>query len=496
MAHEDNRGATISQALSGRILMVSNRLPVALEHDNEGAWRAEPASGGLVAALDPVMHQHGGVWVGWPGVAETNVDSLHDALDEIQGNTADYSLDAVPLSETEVEEFYEGFANQIIWPICHNRLSACHFEPDYWRTYQTVNGRFARHVRDRAATDDFIWVHDYHLMNVAADLRALGVNNRIGFFLHIPFPTVDILENLPWWREVLHSLLAFDFVGLQTISDRDNFIACVEALSGRVGKKGDRECIKLDIHDQALPTRSRNISVGALAISIDYAAVTRAASTDDAEAVLHTYRQSWPDRQMALGVDRLDYTKGLPHKLEAFRNAIERYPELQTRLSLHQHVIPSREQVPQYAEQKEEIERLVGEINGEFTTPGWVPIHYMFHRLNPAELMAYYRAADIALVTPLKDGMNLVAKEFCAAQMEEAGVLVLSEFAGAADELGDGALLVNPNDVEAMADRIIEAYRMDEAERARRMRPMRAHIRDNDAFDWVNRFLEAADVNS
>ncbi len=474
--------------------MVSNRLPVSLKRNENGAWRAEPASGGLIAALNPVMRERGGVWIGWPGVAESNTETLQEALDEAYRTNVDYRLDPVALSETEIQEFYEGFSNQIIWPLFHNQLYACNFDPAFWRTYQTVNQRFAERVCDAAEAEDFIWIHDYHLINVAAGLHELGVDNRIGFFLHIPFPTVDIFINLPWWRDMLYSLLAYDFIGLQTKSDRDNFIACIGAMFDSVVQTQSSDCISLTIEDDTLPERLRYVGVGALAISIDYPEVTKAAGGEDAESFKRTYRKMWSARQIVLGVDRLDYTKGLPRKFEAFRNALQRYPELRSNISLDQHVIPSREQVPQYAEQKMEIERLVGEINGELTEPGWVPIHYIFHRMTPAELMAYYRVADIALITPLKDGMNLVAKEYCAAKVDETGVLILSEFAGVADEFGSNALLVNPNDIEAMADRIVEAYRMTEDERSRRMRPMRKQVRDNDAFKWVDRFLAAADA--
>lgn len=479
-----------------RLIMVSNRLPLLLERSADANWQTHRAAGGLVAALDPVMRRRGGVWVGWPGVADETTETLQAVLDAQHNAGADYRLEAVSLSGDEIAGFYEGFSNEVIWPLFHNRLTSCHFDPQYWQTYQNVNQRFAERVAELARPDDFVWIHDYHLVNVADRLRALDVNSRSGFFQHIPFPPPDIFCYLPWWREIVRALLSYDFIGLQTAIDRRHFVAVLETLFKEVETHDHDQAVDIEINDAGLRSCQRRLRIANLPISIDYDHIVDVAGSRESLAFVDEYREHWADQTVVLGVDRLDYTKGLPEKLEAFREVLRRYPELCGKIVLQQHVIPSRQQVPQYAEQKEYIERLVGEINGEFTEPGWVPIHYVFEGMSPAELMAHYQTADIALVTPLKDGMNLVAKEYCAAQRDGHGVLVLSEFAGAAAELGEHALLVNPYDVIATAQTIHQACRMPDSERRARMQALREIVSAHTAFDWVEEFLRAAGAGS
>ncbi len=441
------------------------------------------------------MRQRGGVWVGWPGVADETTETLRDVLDRQYNATSDYRLEPVALTGDDIADFYEGFSNEVIWPLFHNRFTVCRFEPDYWQAYQRVNREFAHRISEVAHTGDFVWVHDYHLVNVADELRALGVDNRASFFQHIPFPTADIFCNLPWWREIVHALLSYDFIGLQTVADRTNFLDVLTMMFDRVETEAGDRGIDISIGDEGLVRHQQQLRIGTLPISIDYDHIAEVAASEESVACVERFREGWGDRTVVVGVDRLDYTKGLPEKFEAFRELLTRYPELRSHITLQQHVVPSRQQVPQYIEQKEEIERLVGEINGEFTQPGWVPIHYIFHRMDQPELMAHYQVADIALVTPLKDGMNLVAKEFCAAKRDGNGVLILSEFAGSAAELGEHALLVNPHDVVSTAERIHDACRMPVEERRQRMQAMREIISAHNAFDWVEEFLRAAGAN-
>ncbi|MGB7754873.1 MAG: trehalose-6-phosphate synthase [Salinisphaera sp.] len=495
MASQDSESNEVSQVGGRRLIMVSNRLPVSLERLDDDQWRTHPAAGGLVSALDPVMRQRGGVWVGWPGVADETTETLRDVLDRQYNATSDYRLEPVALTGDDIADFYEGFSNEVIWPLFHNRFTVCRFEPDYWQAYQRVNREFAHRISEVAHTGDFVWVHDYHLVNVADELRALGVDNRASFFQHIPFPTADIFCNLPWWREIVHALLSYDFIGLQTVADRTNFLDVLTMMFDRVETEAGDRGIDISIGDEGLVRHQQQLRIGTLPISIDYDHIAEVAASEESVACVERFREGWGDRTVVVGVDRLDYTKGLPEKFEAFRELLTRYPELRSHITLQQHVVPSRQQVPQYIEQKEEIERLVGEINGEFTQPGWVPIHYIFHRMDQPELMAHYQVADIALVTPLKDGMNLVAKEFCAAKRDGNGVLILSEFAGSAAELGEHALLVNPHDVVSTAERIHDACRMPVEERRQRMQAMREIISAHNAFDWVEEFLRAAGAN-
>ncbi len=469
-------------ASHSRLLVVSNRLPFVLRQEADGTWQLNPGAGGLVTALLPVLRARGGVWIGWPGgVAEQS--SLDAALANRRA-TSTYDLQPVALEPDEVDKFYNGFSNEIIWPLFHDLQSLCNFDPGYWQVYRNVNQRYAAVISETRKPDDVIWVHDYHLMHVAEELRGRGIKNRMAFFLHIPFPPLDIFAKLPWRDSVLHALLSYDVVGFQTARDRRNFIQCIRGLARDV-------VIERSGTSHIVRAAGRSIRVGSFPISIDYNEFVTLAESADVTAQAAELRKSLHDRQLILGIDRLDYTKGIPQRLEAFRNALQRYPELRGHVTLIQVVVPSREQIQQYADLKAAIERLVGEINGEFTRPGeWVPIHYVFRSLDRSGLAAYYRAAEIALVTPLKDGMNLVAKEYCACSLEEDCVLILSEFAGAAAQMKNDAMLVNPNDVEGVADAIHAAFEMPMQERRRRMRRLRKSIRSRDVYFWVESFLK------
>jgi len=466
------------------MIVVSNRLPFVLEYNGEDELHVRPGTGGLVTALLPVLQHRGGTWVGWAGISE-KPETVATALDAASKD-AGYNLRAVPLSTEEVEKFYQGFSNEIIWPLFHDLQLLCRFDPSYWRTYTEVNRRYAQIVARNSRENDFIWVHDYHLIHVASELRQLNVHARLAFFLHIPFPPLDIFVKLPWRFQLLRALFEYDTVGFQTLRDRRNFIQCARTLLKDVSVQGKGQVVTLQHGD-------RSLRVGSFPISIDYNTFMKRAAAPEVAKIAGEMRARHPNRQLILGVDRLDYTKGIPERLEAFRDALLRYPELLEQVTLLQVVVPSREDIPQYAELKTRIERLVGEINGQFTRPGgWVPIHYVFRNLKRVELLAFYRAAEIALVTPLKDGMNLVAKEFCACSIEEDSVLILSEFAGAAAQLQGGALLVNPYDREGVADAIYKAFSLSAADRQWRMRRMRRSIREHDIFWWVDSFLNAA----
>jgi trehalose 6-phosphate synthase len=451
-----------------RLVVVSNRLPFSFRRDARGRWRAEPGSGGLVTALLPVLRDRGGTWIGWPGAVGASGE-FAPAL-AAAGRDAGYRLAGVSLDQADVQGFYHGFSNEVIWPLFHDLPSLCNFDPAYWEAYCRVNRKYAK-AADRAAPGDFVWVHDYHLMNLAAEMRRRGSRARIGFFLHIPFPHPDVFLKLPWRREVLEGLLRYDIIGLQTERDRRNFAACAHAL-------------RLEVP----PGR-----VGHFPISIDHNAFVRAAGAETVAAKARELHRLLPKRKLVLGVDRLDYTKGITLRLRAFQDLLERHPEMRGRVSLIQVVVPSREDIPQYHRMKAEVEQLVGRINGAFARPGgWVPVWYEYRSLSRQELLAYYRAADIALITPLKDGMNLVAKEYCVCSIEEDCVLILSEFAGAAEQLGRDALLVNPYDIRGVAEAIRTAYAMPQASRVARMRALRRSIRRHDVFWWVDSFLRAA----
>jgi len=465
-----------------RLVVVSNRLPIVFTRDADGEWLIKRGSGGLVTALAPVLRDRGGLWIGWSGkVGRTDFSEPSDFGIKLIG----YNLKQVVLKEEDINKYYYGFSNEIIWPLFHDLLPLCDFNPEFWNVYQRVNTKFARVITRNIEKDDYIWVHDYHLMLIARELRKMGIKNRIGFFLHIPFPQLDIFLKLPWRFQILRSLLEYDLIGFQTVRDRSNFIQCVRALirNSRVFGRGQVSTISLP---------DREIRVGNFPISIDYRAFAKQAASKEVAEEAWYIHENLPNRKIILGIDRLDYTKGICLRLKAFRNALERYPELRGKVTLVQVVVPSRENIHEYIDIKMKIERLVGEINGQFTQSGWMPIYYLHRSLTRRELLAYYRTAEIALITPLKDGMNLVSKEYCACSLDENSVLILSEFAGAAPQFYRGAILVNPYDMEAVADAIYQASIMSKEERRSRMRKLRRTIQKYNIFWWVDSFLNAA----
>ena len=466
-----------------RLVVVSNRLPFILTRE-QGRWSLRPGAGGLISALAPVLRNRGGMWIGWPGSAQGEIPDIDQLLSTATTNSG-YTLKPVALNAEEKEKFYHGFSNEIIWPLFHDLQSHCNFDASYWHVYEDVNRKFADVIARNHKPEDFVWVHDYHLINVARELRQLGLRAQTGFFLHIPFPPLDIFLKLPWRFQMLHALLEYDLIGFQTLRDRRNFIQCIRTLIPDATLNGKGQVI-------AAHVGGREVRIGAFPIGIDYNEFAKKAASDDVQERVVRLRQDLRNRQIILGVDRLDYTKGISNRIEAFRNLLQRHPELHHKVTLIQVVVPSREDIPRYHALKNEIERMVGEINGQFTQSGWVPVHYIYRSLTRNELLAYYNAASIGLVTPLKDGMNLVAKEFCAASVEENSVLILSEFAGAAAQLQKGALLVNPYNTEEAADALYQAFNMPESERRTRMRKLRRAIREYDIFWWVDSFLRAA----
>ena len=443
-----------------RVLVVSDRLPMA----------GDQAEGGLISALAPVLRERRGVWIGWPGVAEEDMADPRVLAGAIQAGGS--SLRPVSLCARDVRGAYDGFGGGIVWPLFHEQPLECRFDPAAWQAYRRVNRKFA-HAAARALSrngGDLLWAHNHLLMNVAAELRTLRVPCRSAFFLHLPFPAPDLFLRLPWRERLLRGLLAYDQLGFQTQRDLRNFLDCARALG----------------------TPVERIRAGVFPIGVDFHGVAARAATPEIESAAARLREQHGGRTLILGIDRLDRSKGIPEKLRAFAELLARRPELHGRVSLIQVLVPSREDLPRYRELGHEIARQVGEIDGRFSRPGWIPVHFLQHALAPDELLAHYRAADVALITPLREGMSLVAKEYCAARVDEQGVLVLSEFAGAASQLAPGALLVNPHDATATARTLHRALRMAEADRGRRMRSLREEVRRRDIFWWAESFLARA----
>lgn len=471
-------------ATSGRLVIVSNRLPIAATR-TAGRWRLTPGSGGLVTALAPVLRDRGGLWIGWPGSVAPPDGDLEVRLKRATRDTG-YELVPVFLDEREKSLYYEGFANEILWPLFHDLPSRCRFQTEAWQVYEEVNARFAAATRKHLLDGDFVWVHDYHLLQVAAHLRRAGLRQRAAFFLHIPFPPLDIFLKLPRRHQVLADILAYDLVGFQVARDLRNFTQCLRALyrnEALIARRGGMVNVSF---------RGREIQLGAFPIGIDCAAFESGAEDGSVARRARFIRDQFPGQRLVLGVDRLDYTKGLLEKLRAFRETLRRWPELQGGVSLVQVIVPSRHDIVQYSDLKKDVNRLIGDINGEFTRPGWVPVHHLYRSLDRGELLAYYRAADIMLVTPLKDGMNLVAKEFIVANGDGSGALILSEFAGATCQLHRWVLAVNPHDAQNTAEAIHTAVNLPGEDRRRRLAALQRAVRRHDVFWWVDTFLKAA----
>jgi len=463
-----------------RLIIVSNRLPMTFEIAADGV-ELKPSAGGLIAALGPIVKESGAAWVGATG---TSFDAaIEDVLAELANQQC---LIPVYLTDQETQNFYNGFANEILWPLFHDLQSRCNFQPQYWHCYRDVNEKFALAADSIASDNDVVWVHDYHLMLLAEAFREVSIATpRMAYFHHIPFPALNIFQKLPWRAQILRALLQFDLVLFQTAADAANFVECVMS------------CLKDEAHVEALRDyhlltyADRDTVATSLPISIDFESLTHDAADPAVSRLAETLKGQAAGNRLVLGLDRLDYTKGVGYRLQAYQHLLRTSPEFHGKVSFWQITIPSRESIPQYKRLKEELETLVTAINDEFGTRDWTPVTYMYRHLARTELLACYCAAEVAMVTPVKDGMNLVAKEYCAARNDNGGVLILSEFAGSASELGDGALLVNPYDVEGMAFALRQAFAMPAADRAMRMVRMRSRIRVCNVYDWYANFRAA-----
>ena len=455
------------------LVVVANRLPVDEVSLREGVrqWRRSP--GGLVSALTAIVSGGNTTWVGWAGSVGP-APSLPD-LDGV-------AMRAVALSAEEHENYYEGFANQTLWPLYHDAVEQPVFHRRWWEAYQRVNRRFAVAAAEAAPPGSCVWIQDYHLQLVPAMLRELRPDLRIGFFMHIPFPPPELFKQIPRRAELLRGLLGADLVGFQTAGGARNFIRITERL---LGLRTRRQEVEVD---------GRVVRVGGFPISIDVSEMERLARAPEVRQRAAQIRTDLgnPDRIM-LGVDRLDYTKGIEHRLKAFRELLADGRVKVPHTVLVQVAVPSRERVEHYKLLRDKVEREVGGLNGEYGRLGVPAVHYLFSSFDRAELAAMYLAADVMVVTPLRDGMNLVAKEYVATRVDHAGALVLSEFAGAAHELRH-ADLVNPHDLDGLKDAMVRALEADPSDTGRRMRTMRRYLRTHDVTAWARSYLTALEL--
>jgi trehalose 6-phosphate synthase len=458
------------QSFNADLVIVANRLPVdrVVGADGSVTWRRSP--GGLVSALEPVMRKNDGAWIGWPGNTGADMEPfVENGL----------SLIPVAMSPREEEEFYEGFSNATLWPLYHDLVAKPEFHREWWDCYVDINQRFAEAAAEVANQDGMVWVQDYQLQLVPALLRELRPDLRIGFYLHIPFPPGELFSQLPWRRQVLEGLLGADLVGFQLQGAAQNFIRLVRQ---RVGHKTHRDSVYLP--------DGRMVTAKAYPISIDTAGFEEMARSEQVQQRSEQIRDDLGNpRKVFLGIDRLDYTKGIYARLRAFSELIHDGHFTVEEATFVQVASPSRERVGQYRKLRDEIDRLVGHINGDLGRIGRPAISYLNSSFPQTEMAALYRAADIMVVTPFRDGMNLVAKEYVACRYEGDGALVLSEFAGAANELRQ-AFLINPYDINDMKAKMLAAYNADEKDLGRRMRAMRKTVAECDVNHWASSFLE------
>jgi trehalose 6-phosphate synthase len=468
----DEQHADVGSA-DAPILLVANRLPLAR---HRGQWR--PSSGGLVTALTPVIDRVGGAWVGWD-------EDAQGVPPRVDGLNCD--LHAVALEPELVEGYYHGFTNRTLWPLFHDLVVQPVIDRSWWRSYVTVTHRFAdavAEVIEASAVRPTVWIQDYHLLMLPQLLRDRFPDLRIGVFLHIPFPAPELFARLPWRESLLGGMLAADSIGFHTTQYRDNFLRTVQRVLPDATVLGD----------SVMREDGRRVRAQAHPISIDteeFATLARAEATD---AEVTSLREQFGDRKVLLGVDRLDYTKGIRHRLQAIELLLEQRPHLRGRFVFVQVAVPSRDDVEEYRRLRTQVETEVGRINGRFTEPGHdVPVHYLHRSIDRTRLAAYYRVADVMCVTPLKDGMNLVAKEFVTVRdaTDGDGVLVLSEFCGTAFEFGHDAVRCNPFDVEGLATLLEQALELEPQDRRERIARMAQVVRSNDIFRWVTDELAA-----
>ena len=452
-----------------RLVVVSNRVSVPNPRS--------PSAGGLAVALEAALQSSGGVWFGWSGEARPAIDA--DALHTQQVGPVTFAT--TDLTRRDVDDYYLGFSNRALWPVCHYRLDLASFSERETEAYFRVNDLFARKLSGLIQPTDLIWVHDYHLIPLGAALRDRGLANRIGFFLHIPWPPPDVVSAIPGYQRLLRGLLAYDVVGFQTARDAEHFVRGVV-----------EEGLATEAESGFVTIGDRKVQVAAFPIGIDTAGIAEVAAKSVGLASTKRMMATIEDKRLLIGVDRLDYSKGLLERIRSVVSYLKTHPEEKGRISYLQVTPKSRSEVPEYAALEREVATQVGEANGAYGDFDWTPIRYLNQNVPHATLMGLYRMADVGLVTPLRDGMNLVAKEYVASQNpDDPGVLVLSRYAGAISELKGGALVVNPYDSVGTADAIDRALRMSRGERRERWQEMMRVLETHTVNDWWQSFLRA-----
>ncbi|MGQ8336362.1 bifunctional alpha,alpha-trehalose-phosphate synthase (UDP-forming)/trehalose-phosphatase [Sunxiuqinia sp. A32] len=467
-----------------KIHIVSNRLPLSINKEGSD-YKLTPSVGGLATGMRSIYREYGGKWIGWPGIAENDLTPADEKA--IEEKLVGEACLAVHLDKEEINLYYEGFSNNVIWPLFHYFAQFIEYNPAYWDAYKEVNRKFADKALETLEDGDTIWIHDYQLMLVPEMIKTAKPKVTIGFFLHIPFPSFEVFRTLPWRTELIRGMLGSDLIGFHTYDYERHFFSSVRRLLG------------YEISFNQIHLEDRIVMADAFPMGIDYDKFAIKASEivqkpvqerSDLHRELEKYFHLSPDRKLILSIDRLDYTKGIPNRIRAFESFLEKYPQFQNEVTLIMLVVPSRDSVEQYRLLKSEVDELVGRINGRFGSVNYTPVWYFYRSLPFENLIELYSTCDVALITPVRDGMNLVAKEYIASRVNQSGVIIISEMAGVAQEMGE-AIVINPNNEEQIADSIYQALTMPMEEQKSRMNFLQKRIKRYDVFKWSSEFLKS-----
>lgn len=474
--------------MKNKTIIVSNRLPLNVCVQESGNVKVSPSVGGLATGMKSIHQNSDSLWIGWAGVPSDEIDE--STAEEIKNLAYNEKCISVPLSEEEIEEYYFGFSNRVLWPLFHYFMEYVDYDEDHWNTYKKVNEKFAETVLEHLNEGDKVWVHDYQLLLVPQLIKEKRPNVSVGFFLHIPFPSYEIFRTLPWREEILEGMLGADLIGFHTYDYERHFISSVSRV------------LHYETNINSIHAGSRIIKVDSFPMGIDYEKFHQEAENQQnknektlLKTRLEQNRALTPDAKFILSIDRLDYTKGIAKRLEALEYFLEKHPEFNEKVRLIMLAVPSRENVPQYQQLKKEVDELVGKINGKFSTATWVPVWYFYRSLPFEELVELYTSCEVAFLTPIRDGMNLVAKEYIASRTDQTGVLILSEMTGVAHEMND-ALLINPNDYNQMAEALKTALEMPIEEQKSRNKILQNRIKRYNVEKWASAFMEALDAAS
>ncbi|MEM6515801.1 MAG: bifunctional alpha,alpha-trehalose-phosphate synthase (UDP-forming)/trehalose-phosphatase [Bacteroidota bacterium] len=464
-----------------KTIIISNRLPLNIKIAND-ALKVEPSVGGLATGLKSFHQQGNSLWIGWSGLTEEDMSNARSK--EVKQLIRDSKCDSVSLNQHDLDNFYYGFSNRTLWPLFHYFTEYTEFEKDFWESYKVVNQKFADKVLEHVEDGDTVWVHDYQLLLLPKLIKDQKPNTTIGFFLHIPFPSYEIFRTFPWREQLLEGMLGADLIGFHTYDYERHFLSSV------------RRILRLDVNFAEVTFHDRIVKIDSFPMGIDYdkfrdyALEQKTSEKSELQRRLDDHINSSPDAKMILSIDRMDYTKGIPNRIRAFEYFLKKYPEYKEKVRLIMLAVPSRSNVPQYQRLKRDTDELVGRVNGEFSTVSWTPIWYFYRSLPFNNLIDLYSSSHVAMITPVRDGMNLVAKEYVATRTDNNGVLILSEMAGASKEMNE-ALLVNPNNFEQLADTLKRALEMPKGEQKSRMKILKKRLKRYTVEKWAHEFMNS-----